>query len=64
MMGALIGSLTNLWIGLLAAVLTGALLAWFHAVLSIKYKTDQIISGTTILIFATGMTSLGSRRVA
>ncbi|MDH5605314.1 MAG: ABC transporter permease, partial [Anaerolineae bacterium] len=46
MMGALVGSLTNLWGGLLAAILTGALLAWVHGVLSIKYKVDQIISGT------------------
>ncbi|MEK6221537.1 MAG: ABC transporter permease [Chloroflexota bacterium] len=62
MMGALIGSLTNLWVGLLAAILTGAALAWVHGVLSIKYKIDQIISGTTILIFSTGMTSFISAR--
>jgi simple sugar transport system permease protein len=62
MMGALIGSLTNLWIGLIAAILTGALLALIHAVLSIKYKTDQIISGTVINIFATGMTSFISAK--
>jgi len=62
MMGALVGSLTNLWGGLLAAILTGALLAWVHGVLSIKYKVDQIISGTTILIFSTGMTSFVSAR--
>lgn len=55
--GALVGSLTNLWIGLLAAVLVGALLGLVHAVLSIKYMIDQIISGTVIIIFATGITS-------
>src|SRR5690606_12133427 len=38
----------NLWVGLLAAVLTGALLAWVHGVLSIKYRVDQIVSGTVI----------------
>ncbi len=58
LMGTLVGSLTgNLWIGLLAAVLTGAALALVHAVLSITYKTDQIVSGTVINIFSTGMTS-------
>ena len=57
MVGAFIGSVTNIWIGLLAAVLTGAFLGLIHAVLSIRYKTDQIISGTVINIFATGMTS-------
>jgi simple sugar transport system permease protein len=60
--GALVGSLTNIWIGLLAAVLSGGFLAAILAVLSIKYKTDQIISGTVINIFATGMTSFLSAR--
>ena len=54
---ALVGSLSNIWIGLLAAVLSGGFLAAILAVLSIKYKTDQIISGTVINIFATGITS-------
>jgi ABC-type uncharacterized transport system permease subunit len=57
MVGALVGSVTNLWIGLLSAILIGALMGLIHAVLSIKYKTDQIVSGTVINIFATGMTS-------
>ncbi|MGH2628529.1 MAG: ABC transporter permease [Anaerolineales bacterium] len=58
MAGALVGSLTDsLWIGLLASVLTGALLALVHGVLSIKYKTNQIISGTVINIFSSGITS-------
>ena len=58
MVGALVGSITDsLWLGLAAAVLSGALLGLVHAVLSITYKTNQIISGTAINIFATGMTS-------
>jgi len=60
--GALVGSLTNIYIGLLAAVLAGGLMAAALAVLSIKYKTDQIISGTVINIFATGITSFLSAR--
>lgn len=60
--GALVGSLTNIWIGLLAAVLSGGALAAVLAVLSIKYKTDQIIAGTVINIFATGITSFLSAR--
>jgi simple sugar transport system permease protein len=62
MMGSLIGSLTNIWIGLVAAILTGALLAAVHAVLSIKYKTDQIVSGTVINIFSIGITSFVSSK--
>lgn len=58
MMGALIASLTqNLWMGVLAAMLTGALLALVHAIFSIKYMIDQIISGTVINIFSVGITS-------
>jgi len=55
--GAVIGSLFGLWAGVLAAILTGTLLALVHAVLSIKYKVDQIISGTMINIFSSGLTS-------
>ena len=58
MVGALVGTVAhNLWVGLLAAILSAALLGLVHGVLSIKYKTNQIISGTAINIFATGMTS-------
>jgi simple sugar transport system permease protein len=58
MVGALAGSISeSLWIGLAAAVFSGALLGLVHAVLSVTYKTNQIISGTAINIFATGMTS-------
>ncbi len=58
MVSALVASLTQSpWIGLLFGVLTGALLALVHGVFSIKYKTNQIISGTVINIFATGITS-------
>ena len=62
LVSVLIGSLTNLWIGLIAAIIVGGLLAWVHGILSIKYKTDQIISSTVILIFATGLTSFVSAR--
>lgn len=58
MVGALVGSIAgNLWVGMFAAVLSAALLGLVHAVLSIKYKTNQIISGTAINIFSVGMTS-------
>lgn len=47
----------NLWIGLLVGILTGAFYGVIHGVLSIKYKVNQIISGTAINIFSTGITS-------
>ncbi len=60
--GVIAGSLTNIWIGLLAAILAGGLLALIHGFLSIKYKTNQIISGTVINIFSTGITSFISAK--
>ena len=59
---ALFGSLVNVWFGLFTAILAGVLMAWVLAVLSIKYKVDQIISGTVINIFATGFTSFLSAK--
>ncbi len=47
----------SLWVGLGAAILTGMLLAAVHAVLAIRFKVDQIVSGVAINIFATGATS-------
>lgn len=52
----------NLWYGLLAAVLTGALLALVHGILSIRYKIDQVISGVVINIFSVGITSFLSAK--
>jgi ABC-type uncharacterized transport system permease subunit len=62
-MSTLVGSITgNLYIGLLSGIGIGVVMASLHAVLSIKYKVDQIISGVVINILATGLTSyLASR---
>ncbi|NJO04180.1 MAG: ABC transporter permease [Chloroflexaceae bacterium] len=43
-------------IGVLAAMLLGGLAALLHGLLSINFRTDQIISGTVINILAIGMT--------
>jgi general nucleoside transport system permease protein len=47
----------NAWIATLAAMLAGGLLALLHAVVSIRFKADQIISGFGINIFAFGLTA-------
>lgn len=63
MVGALMSSITgNAWVGLLFGVLSAMLLAALHAVLSIKYKINQIISGTVINMFSAGMTSFLSQK--
>lgn len=61
---AVVASATgNNWLGVIGAVITGALLAAVLAVLSIRYRVNQIIAGTVINIFAVGLTSFLSTRV-
>jgi ABC-type uncharacterized transport system permease subunit len=45
------------WVGVGVAMLSGGLMALLHAWLSVTFKTDQIISGTVINIFALGITA-------
>jgi len=52
----------SLYLGLLAAILAGALVAAIHAFLVIRFKVDQIVSGVAINIFATGATSFIASR--
>jgi simple sugar transport system permease protein len=44
------------WLGLLAAILVGMTLGLVHAVVSVSFKSNQIISGLAINIFAAGIT--------
>jgi general nucleoside transport system permease protein len=48
----------NLALGLLAAIVVGMLIAGLHAVLSIEFLVDQIVSGTVINILALGLTGV------
>ncbi len=55
--GFVVGILTgSTWIGLLGALVSGALIAALHALLCIRFKTNQVISGVVINIFAAGLT--------
>jgi simple sugar transport system permease protein len=53
----------NMYIGVVVGVLAGMILALLHAVLSIHYQVDQIISGTGIIILVLGLTSYLQRAV-
>jgi len=46
----------SVWIAVLAAMVAGGLMAGIHAVVSIRYQANQIVSGVAINIFATGIT--------
>jgi simple sugar transport system permease protein len=47
----------SLWVGLFAGAIVGALVAGLLALLSIRYRVDQIVAGTVINILALGLTS-------
>jgi general nucleoside transport system permease protein len=46
------------WIGVLVGVIVSSMIAWIHAVISIRYKADQVISGTAINLMAVGIPAL------
>src|SRR6266487_4140239 len=46
----------NAWLATGVAVLAGAAMATIHAVVSIRFRADQIVSGIAINIFAAGLT--------
>jgi len=53
----------SLLLGILASLAAGALLALLHAVLTVRFGVDQIISGTAINILAVGLTGFFNRQV-
>ncbi|MBX7212575.1 MAG: ABC transporter permease [Thermoflexales bacterium] len=44
------------WVGLVGGIIAAVLVAALHAVVSIRYRTNQVVSGTVINIFAAGVT--------
>jgi ABC-type uncharacterized transport system permease subunit len=53
----------SLLVGVLGGMVAGATMAALHAVLSIRFRVDQVISGTGIIILALGFTSYLQRAV-
>lgn len=48
----------NPWVGLLAAIIAGILVAGIHGVATIFYRADQVVSGTAINILFLGVPAL------
>jgi simple sugar transport system permease protein len=49
--------MASLLFGVAAALLAGAAMGYIHALFSIKFKMDQIISGTFLILLAGGLTA-------
>ena len=56
--GAVIGAhyTQSAWIGVVAGVFAGLLLAAIHAVCTLRFKADQIVTGVAINLFTVGIT--------
>ena len=51
------------WLGALVGVLTGGLMGLVHAILTVKFAGNQIVSGTGINLFALGFTAYMSQTI-
>ncbi len=55
---AMLASMTqSYWVGLIGALIAGALVAWILAVFSIRYQVDQIIVGVVVNMLVVGLTN-------
>ncbi len=45
----------SIWVGLLVAMLTGILVSLIHAVVTITFKVDHVVSGVAINVFTIGL---------
>ena len=53
----------NIWVGLGSAILAGGVMAFLHAILSVRLMVDQIVSGTVVNILAIGITGVMRRSI-
>ncbi|WP_238883179.1 ABC transporter permease [Clostridium sp. YIM B02551] len=68
LLGAVLGFLVgygtgNPMLALLAAIAAGAFGAFIYAVLTITFRTNQVVTGLTLTIFGTGVSSLLGQKV-
>jgi simple sugar transport system permease protein len=45
----------SIWIGLLVAIITGMLMGLIHALVTVTFKVDHVVSGVAINVFAIGL---------
>ncbi|AFY44816.1 ABC transporter permease [Nostoc sp. PCC 7107] len=53
----------NVWVGILAALITGGLVGLLHAFLCVTLHVDQLVSGLAINLVAAGLTAFFARLV-
>lgn len=53
----------NPWMGLVGGIAAGVLIAWLLAVLTIRFRADQIVIGVVLIVLATGLTSFLTTQV-
>jgi len=53
----------SMFVGVLGGMFAGMIMASLHAVLSIKYRINQIVSGTGVIILSLGLTSYLHRAI-
>lgn len=68
LVGAVTGFLVNhqfrqLWLGVLAAVVAGGALGLLHALLVVSFRTNQVVTGLTLVIFAGGLSGYAGESV-
>jgi len=58
-----VGPMTSLLLGVLIAIISGALMGLLHALLTVTFEVDQIIAGTVVNLLAMGMTGFCNRQL-
>jgi simple sugar transport system permease protein len=49
----------NPWLGILVGIIGGAALGLLHAIICVKFKGNQIVSGTGLILIGFGLSTLG-----
>jgi len=53
----------NIWLATLGGIFAGALLGFFHALLTITFKAEQVVTGVAVNLLALGVTEVLNRAI-